>query len=90
MYGTAAVPRISSSAARRNEIPERAAIRAQCASSKPSLTAVGKIFKPDLRLDVIRHCVRNVAARLEENYALGIEVRAGGLIAVVLAVRDSS
>jgi fatty-acyl-CoA synthase len=55
------------------------------------LTAVGKIFKPDLRLDAIRHCVRKVAARLDEGRTLGIEVReTGGSIAVVLAVRDPS
>ena len=53
------------------------------------LTAVGKIFKPDLRLDVIRHCARNVAARLDEGRTLGVEVReTGGTIAVVLLVRD--
>jgi hypothetical protein len=60
-------------------------------SSTMPLTAVGKIFKPDLRLDAIRHCVRTVAARLDEGCTVGIEVRdAGGTIAIVLAVPDPS
>jgi fatty-acyl-CoA synthase len=74
----------------RSEIAERAAIpgTVRIIEAMP-LTAVGKIFKPDLRLDVIRHCVRNVAARLDEGSTLGVEVReTGGTIAVVLAVRD--
>jgi hypothetical protein len=55
------------------------------------LTAVGKIFKPDLRLDAIRHCVRNVAARLDEGRTHEVEVReTSGTIAVVLAVPDPS
>jgi fatty-acyl-CoA synthase len=76
----------------RSEIAERAAIprRVRIIEAMP-LTAVGKIFKPDLRLDVIRHCVRNVASRLDEANILGIEVREkGGSIAVVLTVRDPS
>jgi fatty-acyl-CoA synthase len=49
----------------RNEITERAATpRTVRIIEAMPLTAVGKIFKPDLRLDAIRHCVRNVAARL--------------------------
>jgi fatty-acyl-CoA synthase len=45
----------------RSEIAERAAIpRTVRIIETMPLTAVGKIFKPDLRLDVIRHCVRNV------------------------------
>jgi fatty-acyl-CoA synthase len=72
----------------RSEITERAAIpRTVRIIDAMPLTAVGKIFKPDLRLDVIRHCVRNVAARLDEGHTLGVEVReTGGAIAVVLAV----
>jgi acyl-CoA synthetase (AMP-forming)/AMP-acid ligase II len=58
---------------------------------KGELTAVGKIFKPDLRLDVVRHCVPNVAARIDEGRKLDVEVReTGGSIAVVLAVPDPS
>jgi fatty-acyl-CoA synthase len=76
----------------RSEITERAAIpRTVRIIEVMPLTAVGKIFKPDLRLDVIRHCVRNVAACLDEGRTLGIEVReTGGEIAVVLAVPDPS
>ena len=76
----------------RSEITERAAIpRTVRIIEAMPLTAVGKIFKPELRLDAIRHCVRNVAARLDEGSELGIEVReTGGTIAVVLAVSDPS
>jgi fatty-acyl-CoA synthase len=76
----------------RSEITERAAIpRTVRIIEAMPLTAVGKIFKPDLRLDVIRHCVRNVAARLDEDRTLGLEVRdTGGTIAVVLEVPDPS
>jgi fatty-acyl-CoA synthase len=76
----------------RREISERAAIpRAVRIIEAMPLTAVGKIFKPDLRLDAIRHCVRNVAARLDEGRTLEVEVReTGGTIAVVLAVPDPS
>jgi fatty-acyl-CoA synthase len=76
----------------RSEITERAAIpRTVRIIEAMPLTAVGKIFKPDLRLDVIRHCVRNVAARLDEDRTLGLEVReTGGTIAVVLQVPDPS
>jgi len=49
------------------------------------LTAVGKIFKPALRLDAIRRCVCAVAAHLDDAGEVNIEVRdAGGRIAVVL------
>jgi fatty-acyl-CoA synthase len=76
----------------RSQITERAAIpRTVRFIEAMPLTAVGKIFKPDLRLDVIRHCVRNVAARLDEARTLGVEVReTGGTIVVVLAVPDPS
>jgi fatty-acyl-CoA synthase len=76
----------------RGEITERAAIpRTVRITEAMPLTAVGKIFKPDLRLDVIRHCVLNVAARLDQGRTLGVEVReTGGTIAVVLAVPDPS
>jgi fatty-acyl-CoA synthase len=76
----------------RNEITERAAIpRTVRIIEAMPLTAVGKIFKPDLRLDAIRQCVRGVTAQLDEGHALGVEVReTGGSIAVVVAVRDPS
>ena len=76
----------------RSEITERAAIpRTVRIIEAMPLTAVGKIFKPDLRLDAIRHCVRNVAASLDESHLLGVEVReTGGTIAVVLAVPEPS
>ncbi len=76
----------------RSEITERAAIpRTVRIIEAMPLTAVGKIFKPDLRLDVIRQCARTVAARLDEGRTLGVEVReTGGTIAVVLVVADPS
>jgi fatty-acyl-CoA synthase len=76
----------------RSEITERAAIpRTVRIIEAMPLTAVGKIFKPDLRLDVIRHCVRNVAARLDEGHTLGFNVRdTDGTIVVVLEVPDPS
>ena len=74
----------------RSAITERAAIpRSVRIIEAMPLTAVGKIFKPDLRLDAIWHCIRNVAARLDDSSAVSVQVReAGGSIAVVLAVRD--
>jgi fatty-acyl-CoA synthase len=76
----------------RCQITERAGIpRTVRIIDAMPLTAVGKIFKPDLRVDVIRHCVRNVASRLDKDGTLDVEVRETcGSIAVVLAVRDSS
>ena len=76
----------------RSDITERAAVpRTVRIIEAMPLTAVGKIFKPDLRLDAVRHCVRKVAASVDECRALGIEVRdSGGTIAVVLAVPDPS
>jgi fatty-acyl-CoA synthase len=69
-----------------HELSERAAV--PCAvriiEAMP-LTAVGKIFKPALRVDAIRHCVRRVADQLAGAGAIGVEVRdAGGTITVVL------
>jgi fatty-acyl-CoA synthase len=68
------------------EITERAALpRAVRIIEAMPLTAVGKIFKPALRLDAVRHCVRAVAAQLDAVHAVEVEVRdAGGAIAVVL------
>ena len=76
----------------RIEIAESAAIpRTVRIIEAMPLTAVGKIFKPDLRLDAIRHCVRNITELLDEGRTLGVEVReTGGTIAVVLAVPDPS
>ena len=76
----------------RSEITERAAIpRTVRVMPSMPLTAVGKIFKPELRLDAIRHCVRDVAARFDEDRALSIEVReTGGLVTVVLAALNPS
>jgi fatty-acyl-CoA synthase len=76
----------------RHQITERAAV--PCAvriiEAMP-LTAVGKIFKPALRLDAVRHCVRRVAAQLDGAGMIGVEVRdASGTIAVVLTARDPS
>jgi len=70
------------------EITERAAIpRAVRIIEALPLTAVGKIFKPALRLDAVQRCVRSVAAQLDGAHAVDVEVRdAGGAIAVVLKV----
>jgi hypothetical protein len=52
------------------------------------LTAVGKIFKPALRLDSIRRCVRSVA-QLDCAKAVEVDVRdAGGSVVVVLKLPD--
>ena len=76
----------------RCEITERAAIpRAVRIIEAMPLTAVGKIFKPALRLDAVQRCVRNVAAQLDGAHAVEVEVRdAGGGIAVVLKAPDPS
>ena len=72
------------------EITERAAVpRAVRIIEAMPLTAVGKIFKPALRLDAVRHCVRRVAAQLPGADAVDVEVRdARGAITVVLRVAD--
>ena len=70
----------------RREITERAAIpRAVRIVETMPLTAVGKIFKPALRLDAVRRCVANVVERLNSAQQVAVEVReAGGAISVVL------
>jgi fatty-acyl-CoA synthase len=75
-----------------HEITERAAIpRAVRIVEALPLTAVGKIFKPALRLDAVQRCVRSVVAQLDGAHAVDVEVRdAGGAIAVVLRVTDPS
>lgn len=72
------------------EITERAAVpRAVHILEAMPLTAVGKIFKPALRLDATRRCVRNAIAELEGAGAVDVEVRdAGGAITVVLKLTD--
>jgi fatty-acyl-CoA synthase len=72
------------------EITERAAVpRAVRIIEAMPLTAVGKIFKPALRLDAVRHCVRSVTAQLPGADAVDVEVRdAGGAITVVLRLAD--
>jgi acyl-coenzyme A synthetase/AMP-(fatty) acid ligase len=74
------------------EIAERAAMpRAVHILEALPLTAVGKIFKPALRLDAVQRCVRRVVAQLDGAHAVDVEVRdAGGAIAVVLKVPDPS
>ena len=72
------------------EMSERAAV--PCAvhilEAMP-LTAVGKIFKPALRLDAIRRCARNVIVKLDAVPGIDVEVRdTGGAIAVVLKPAD--
>ena len=75
-----------------SEITERAAVPSavRIIEAMP-LTAVGKIFKPALRLDAIRRCVCCVAARLDDAREVKIEMRdAGGIIAVVLTAPGPS
>jgi fatty-acyl-CoA synthase len=74
----------------RREISECAAVlRAVRIIESMPLTAVGKIFKPALRLDAVRHCVGRVAAQLRGGDAVEVEVRdTGGAITVVLRVPD--
>jgi hypothetical protein len=51
------------------------------------LTAVGKIFKPALRLDAVRRCVGSVVAQRYGAAGVDVEVcEAAGAIAVVLRV----
>ena len=75
-----------------HEITERAALpRAVRIIEALPLTAVGKIFKPALRLDAVQRCVRSLVAQLDGAHAVDVEVRdAGGAIAVVLKVPDAS
>jgi fatty-acyl-CoA synthase len=70
------------------EISERAAIpRAVRIVEAMPLTAVGKIFKPALRIDAVRRCVGSVVAQRHDAAGVDVEVReAGGAIAVVLKV----
>lgn len=69
------------------EITERAAVpRIIRIIETMPLTAVGKIFKPDLRLDATRLCVQGIASRFEEECAIGIALRdTGGAVTVVLS-----
>jgi fatty-acyl-CoA synthase len=70
----------------RREISERAAVpRAVRVIDAMPLTAVGKIFKPQLRQDAVAHCVRDVMAGLGGCEGVDVEVReAGGALRVVL------
>jgi fatty-acyl-CoA synthase len=72
------------------EISERAAIpRAVCILESMPLTAVGKIFKPALRLEAVSDCVRGVAQSLDIGDAVHADVRErGGAISVVLTAAD--
>lgn len=75
-----------------NEVTERAAVpRSVRLMEAMPLTAVGKIFKPALRLDAVQRCVRDVAGTLEGAGAVEMEVRdVGGAIVVVLKALDPS
>jgi fatty-acyl-CoA synthase len=70
----------------RREISERAAVpRAVRVIDAMPLTAVGKIFKPQLRQDAVARCVRDVIAGLGGCEGVAAEVReAGGALRVVL------
>ena len=74
----------------RNEITERAAVpRSIRLVEAMPLTAVGKIFKPALRLDAVQHCVRDAAEKLGGVGEVEIEVRdVSGTIVVVLKALD--
>ena len=75
-----------------SEITERAAVpRSVRLIEAMPLTAVGKIFKPALRLDAAQHCVRNAVARLNGAGEVKIEVRdVSGTIVVALRALDPS
>jgi fatty-acyl-CoA synthase len=69
-----------------SEISERAAIprEVRILGAMP-VTAVGKIFKPALRLDAVQRCVAAVRSCIQGADDIRIEVRdGGGAIAVVL------
>jgi fatty-acyl-CoA synthase len=74
------------------EISERAAVPhvVRILETMP-LTAVGKIYKPALRLDSVRHCVHRIAAGVDCEPAIGLEVReTGGSITVILSAPHPS
>jgi fatty-acyl-CoA synthase len=75
-----------------SEIAERAAVpRSVRLIEAMPLTAVGKIFKPALRLDATQHCVRNAVGQLNGAGEVKIEVRdVGGSIIVTLQALDPS
>jgi fatty-acyl-CoA synthase len=70
----------------RREITERAAIpRVVRILDAMPLTAVGKIFKPALRVDAISQCVSRIVQKQGVAHLIGIDVReSGGGISVVL------
>jgi fatty-acyl-CoA synthase len=76
----------------RAEITERAAVpRTVRILDAMPLTAVGKIFKPALRLDAVQRCVARVMKQYEHAAAPEIKVRdSGGAICVVLIAPDAS
>jgi fatty-acyl-CoA synthase len=76
----------------RREISERAALpRAVRIVEAMPVTAVGKIFKPALRIDALRRCVAAVLARLDGTNGVSVDVRdAGGAISVVVRANPSS
>jgi fatty-acyl-CoA synthase len=75
-----------------NEITERAAVpRCIRIIEAMPLTAVGKIFKPALRLDAVQRCVTETAATLGCDADVRIEVcEVGGALVVVLRVLKTS
>jgi fatty-acyl-CoA synthase len=74
------------------EISERAAVpRCVRVLEAMPLTAVGKIFKPTLRLDAVRQCVEAVSAKLDGSAEIRTDVRdVGGTMLVVLKAPDGS
>ena len=73
------------------EISERAAVpRAVRIIDAMPLTAVGKIFKPQLRQDALARCVRQVMAGFDPGSGVDAVVcESGGSLRVVLSSRDS-
>jgi fatty-acyl-CoA synthase len=76
----------------RREISERAAVpRAVRVIDVMPLTAVGKIFKPQLRQEAVSHCVRDVMAGLGGCEGVDAEVREeGGTLRVTLRSREQA
>ena len=75
----------------RQEITERAAIpRAVRVVEAMPLTAVGKVFKPALRIDAVRSCINAIMAQVEGAHAVDVDVcDVGGSVTVVIKTAKS-
>lgn len=74
----------------RRQISERAAVpRAVRVIDIMPLTAVGKIFKPALRIDAVQRCVRGVMSQVDGADTADVDVRdSGGSVVIVLKLAD--